>query len=125
VTRAGEDDARSILGSLQQLIDAGDLDGLLELFADDGVLIGTAGEGRDRAAVRRYLEGVVALAGRLRWEWDEVVPFHVTADALGWAAFGDVVIDEQRQPIRMTGFAVRGGDGWRMQQFHGSVATAG
>jgi hypothetical protein len=115
--------AEAMLDRLQELVDAGNLDGLLDLFADDAVLIGTAGDGRDREGVRRYLTAVVALAGRLRWEWAAVIPFHATEDSIGWAAFGDVVVDEERWPIRMTGLAVRDDAVWRLRQFHGSIPT--
>lgn len=64
----GGDDARAVLRTLQELVAARDLDGLLEFF-DGGVLIGTSGDGRDRAGVRRYLEAVVGQPGELRWEW--------------------------------------------------------
>jgi hypothetical protein len=121
----GGDEARAVLRTLQDLIDARDLDGLLELFAEPSVLIGTSGDGRDRAGVRRYLEAVVSQPGALRWEWDEVVPFHSTDDAVGFAAFGEVVLigdgSELRQPIRMTGLAVRDAGCWRLRQFHGST----
>jgi hypothetical protein len=65
LTSEGADDARAVLGTLQELIDARDLDGLLE-FAEGAVLIGTSGDGRDRAGVRRYLEAVVGEPGELR-----------------------------------------------------------
>ena len=45
------EDARAVLRTLQDLVDARDLDGLLELFDEGSVLIGTAGDGRDRAGV--------------------------------------------------------------------------
>jgi hypothetical protein len=64
----------------------------------------------------------------LRWEWDEVVPFHESGGMLGFAAFGDVVLEQddevQRAPIRTTIFAVRTPDGWKMRQFHGSSPTS-
>ena len=126
---AGADDARAVLRTLQELIDARDLDGLLELFDEGSVLIGTSGDGRDRAGVRRYIEGVVGQPGELRWEWSEVVPFHSTDDAVGFAAFGDVVLvedgSEWRKPIRMTGLAMRDGGRWRLRQFHGSIPFVG
>ena len=125
----GAEEARAVLRALQDLIDARDLDGLLELFADGGVLIATSGDGRDRAGVRRYLEAVVAQPGELRWDWAEVVPFHSAEDAVGFAAFGDVVLaddgSEWRKPIRMTGLTVREGGRWRLAHFHGSIPFAG
>ena len=124
----GADEARAVLRSLQELIHARDLDGLLDLY-DGEVLIGTSGDGRDSAAVRRYLEAVVGQPGELRWEWAEVVPFHHTDGVVGFAAFGDVVLvengSEWRQPIRMTGLAVRDGRRWKLRQFHGSIPFAG
>jgi uncharacterized protein (TIGR02246 family) len=125
LTSDGGEEARAVLLTLQELIDARDLDGLLELFAEGSVLIGTSADGRDRAGVRSYLEAVVAQAGELRWEWTEVVPFHRTEDAVGFAAFGDVVLAEDgsewRKPIRMTGLAAREDGRWRLRQFHGSI----
>jgi hypothetical protein len=122
------DEARSVLRALQDLIDARDLDGLLDFF-DRGVLIGSSGDGRDRDGVRRYLDAVVHEGGRLRWEWAEVIPFHSTEDVLGFAAFGDAVVvendSEWRKPIRMTGLAVRDGGRWRLRHFHGSIPFAG
>ena len=125
----GAEEAGEVLRLLQALIDARDLDGLLDLFGDGAVLIGTAGDGRDRAGVRRYLEAVVGQPGELRWEWEEVVPFHRAEGVVGFAAFGDVVLvegdSEWRQPIRMTGLAVRDGERWKLRQFHGSIPYAG
>ena len=115
-----------MLRTLQDGVDARDLDALLDLFDEDGVLIGTGGDARDRAGVRAYLEAIVGQPGALRWEWDEVIPFHHTDDAVGFAAFGDVVLAENgsewRKAIRMTGLAVRDGTAWRLRQFHGSFA---
>lgn len=125
----GGAEAREVLGRLQELIDARDLDGLLELFGEGAVLIGSSGDGRDRAGLRRYLEAVVGNPGELRWEWAEVIPFHRTEEAVGFAAFGDVVLaeggSEWRQPIRMTGLAVREGGRWQLRHFHGSIPFAG
>lgn len=117
------DGAWAVLRRLQELVDARDLDGLLE-FVDADVLIGSSGDGRDRVGVRRYLDAVVRQRGLLRWEWAEVIPFHSTEDVIGFAAFGDVVVQddsEWRRPIRMTGLAVRESGSWRLRQFHGSI----
>jgi SnoaL-like domain len=77
--------------------------------------------------VAEYLTAVATQPGSLRWEWSEVVPFHEAPDAVGFAAFGDVVVSggdaERRAPIRATLFAVATPDGWRLRQFHGSIAS--
>jgi SnoaL-like domain len=119
--------ARAILGNVQRGVDAGDVEALRRLFDDDAVLIGTSGDARDPDAIARYLAAVAELAGLLRWEWRDVVPFHVAAGELGFAAFGDLVLvdgdaaSERREPIRVTLFAVERAAGWRLRQFHGSI----
>ena len=117
--------AQRILNDLQEKVTARDLPALLQLFEDPAVLIGTAGDGRTPAAREAYLEAVTTQAGALRWDWRETVPFFESEDALGFAAFGDVVLvddtQELRAPIRATFFAVRANGGWRLRQFHGSI----
>src|SRR5690242_15756818 len=95
-------DARSILASLQTAVDSRDPDALLSLFDDSAVLIGAAGDGRDREGLRRYLTAVAAQPEALRWEWEEIVPFYEADDALGFAAFGEVASGERRAPMRLT-----------------------
>ena len=98
---------------------------LLEFFEDPAVLIGTAGDGRTPEAREAYLEAVTTQPGAVRWDWRETVLFFESADAVGFAAFGDVVLvddtQELRAPIRGTFFAVRVNGGWRLRQFHGSI----
>lgn len=117
--------ARSILAELQRAVDARDAERLAALFGDSAVLIGSAGDGRDAEGLHRYLAAVVEQPGALRWEWDEIVPFHQADGALGFAAFGDVVLTEgdaeTRAPIRATIVASRTADGWKLSHFHGSV----
>lgn len=117
--------AQRILNDLQEKVTARDLPALLQLFEDPAVLIGTAGDGRTPAAREAYLQAVTTQAGALRWDWRETVPFFESEDALGFAAFGDVVLvddtQELRAPIRATFFAVRANGGWRLRQFHGSI----
>lgn len=119
------DEARTILANLQAAVDAREVDALARVFDDGAVLIGTAGDGRDAEGLRRYLTAVATQPGSLRWEWEELVPFHQAEEMLGFAAFGEVVLEEdgvvQRAPIRVTIFAVRHATGWRMRQFHGSI----
>jgi hypothetical protein len=64
LTSNGAEEARAVLRTLQELVDARDLGGLLELFAEGSVLIGTSGDGRDRAAVRRFRSSADSYARR-------------------------------------------------------------
>jgi uncharacterized protein (TIGR02246 family) len=127
VTTDPLDDAHGILRALQSAIDAGDAGALVALFDDPAVLVGTAGDGRDREALRAYLTAVATQPESLRWEWREVVPFHASAGTLGFAGFGDIVVSdgetERRAPIRATIFAVQTPHGWRLRQFHGSIPS--
>ena len=120
-------DAHTILRTLQATVDRRNADDLVSLFDDPAVLIGAAGDGRNRDALREYLTAVASQPELLRWEWREVIPFHQSAGTLGFAAFGDVVVsdgnDERRAPIRLTIFAVQTPDGWRLRQFHGSIPS--
>jgi SnoaL-like domain len=110
---------------LQENVSARNFAGLLEFFEDPAVLIGTAGDGRTPEGRRDYLAAVTTQSAALRWDWRETVLFYETDEALGFAAFGDVVLtdesEEWRAPIRASFFAVRGADGWRLRQFHGSI----
>jgi ketosteroid isomerase-like protein len=118
-------DAQQILSDLQAKVSARDLPALIELFEEPAVLIGTAGDGRTREAREAYLEAVTTQTGAVQWDWRETVLFYESDDALGFAAFGDVVLlgatEELRAPIRGTFFAVRANGGWRLRQFHGSI----
>jgi ketosteroid isomerase-like protein len=114
-------DAQQILSDLQAKVSARDLQALIELFEEPAVLIGTAGDGRTREARDAYLEAVTTQTGAVQWDWRETVLFYESDDALGFAAFGDVVTEELRAPIRGTFFAVRANGGWRLRQFHGSI----
>jgi ketosteroid isomerase-like protein len=120
-------DPQAILDALQAAVDARDVARLEALFGEGAVLIGAAGDGRDAEGLHRYLEAVATQPGTLRWEWQEVVPFHETPDAIGFAAFGEVVLREpggqHRAPFRLTIVAARGPDGWRIRNFHGSIPS--
>ena len=120
-------DAQTVLRELQSAVDARDPAALISLFDDPAVLVGTGGDGRNREALRRYLTAVATQPESLRWEWNEVVPFHHGEGVLGFAGFGDVVVSdgsgERRAPIRVTILAVETPDGWRLREFHGSIAS--
>jgi ketosteroid isomerase-like protein len=121
-------DAQQILDALQEKVAARDLPALSEFFEDPAVLIATASDGRTPAARAAYLEAVVTQPAAVRWDWRETTLFFESADALGFAAFGDVVLvdgaEEARAPIRATFFAVRSAGGWRLREFHGSIAQS-
>lgn len=127
ITVESSDDARAVLEALQSAVDTRDADVLVALFDEPAVLIGAAGDGRDRAGLRRYLTAVATQPGSLRWEWSEIVPFHRSDSSLGFTAFGEVVLsdesDEQRAPIRATVIAVETGEGWKIRHFHGSIPS--
>jgi uncharacterized protein (TIGR02246 family) len=119
------EDAAQILEALQARVDARDQQALLDLFEDPAVLIGTAGDGRTSETRSEYLTAVATQSAALRWEWVETRLFYNAADALGFAAFGEVVLtgedSEWRAPIRVTVFAVQVEGDWRLREFHGSI----
>lgn len=115
---------REILDELQAAVDSRDVDRLVALFDEPALLIGTAGDGRDREGLVRYLTGV-ATGEPFRWEWKEIVPFHREETSLGFAAFGEVVAGEWREPIRATVLAAETPAGWRIRAFHGSIPYTG
>jgi ketosteroid isomerase-like protein len=125
MTAEPTDDPRAILDALQAAVDARDADALIALFDQPAVLIGAAGDGRNPDALRRYLTAVATQPESLRWEWREIVPFEQSLVTVGFAAFGEIVISdadgESRAPFRLTLFAVKTSDGWRIRQFHGSI----
>jgi uncharacterized protein (TIGR02246 family) len=120
-------DAFAVLDALQGAVDARDLDALASLFDEQAVLIGTGGDARDPAALRRYLTALATQPESLRWEWNEIVPSHQSAGSLGFAAFGEIVVSdesgERRAPFRLTLVAVGTAGGWRIRQFHGSIPS--
>jgi SnoaL-like domain len=120
-------DAHAILRTLQATVDRREPNALVSLFEDPAVLIGTAGDGRNRDGLLHYLTAVATQPESLRWEWREVVPFHQDAASLGFAAFGEIVVslggDERRAPIRLTIFATQTPNGWRLRHFHGSIPS--
>jgi SnoaL-like domain len=54
-------------------------------------------------------------------------PFQQSGGALGFAAFGEIVVSdgsgERRAPIRLTRLAVQTTEGWRIREFHGSIPS--
>src|SRR4051794_3133171 len=111
MTSDGESRGRAVLQALQTAVDSRDANELLRLF-DDGpaMLIGTGGDGRTSATRREYLTAVATQAGRLLWDWREVIPFYETDEMVAFAGFGDIVVTDdvgqRRAPIRATVMAV-------------------
>jgi SnoaL-like domain len=117
-----------VLTALQAAVDSRDADVLIRLFdPESAMLIGTGGDGRTPSARRDYLTAVATQPERLRWDWDEVIPFYETIDIIGFAAFGDIVVTdddgERRAPFRATLLAAHTSDGYRIRQFHGSIPS--
>src|SRR4051812_48066474 len=119
--------ARSVLDSLQAAVDSRDAHRLMAMFGEPAVLIGTSGDGRGPDGLRNYLTAVVTQPESLRWDWREVLPFHESADTIGFAAFGEIVVSdgaiERRAPIRASVLAVRIDQGWQLKHFHGSIPS--
>src|SRR4051794_25059426 len=119
--------ARAVLEALQDAVDSREPERLIGLFADPAVLIGTSGDGRDRTGLRAYLTEVATQPESLRWDWQDIVPFHDEPDLLAFAAFGEVVVSdeatEQRAPIRASLVAAAVEGGWRIKHFHGSIPS--
>jgi uncharacterized protein (TIGR02246 family) len=119
--------ARSVLQALQDAVDVRDPERLVGLFGTPAVLIGTSGDGRDASGLRAYLTAVATQPESLRWEWDDVVPFHDEPGLVAFAAFGDIVVsdgaNEQRAPIRASLVAVPADGGWQIKHFHGSIPS--
>jgi Protein of unknown function (DUF2867)/SnoaL-like domain len=120
-------EAHSILQALQEAVDARDEERLVSLFDASAVLVGAGADARTSEAIRDYLHAVATQPGSSRWEWQEVVPFHAEPGSIGFAAFGEIVVNdagcERRAPFRATLLAVESAEGWRLRQFHGSVPS--
>ena len=120
--------ARSILAELQRRTDARRLDDLVAFFTDDALLIATTVHSRGPAAIRGYLASLLAVPGRILWDYDDVVVYHRGPGELGIAGFGAVVLTDgdevTRVPFRLTVLAVETDDGWQLRMFHGSVPEA-
>lgn len=117
--------ADALLTDLQDRVTERNLPRLLDLFEDPAVLIGTSGDGRTPETRVHYLTDIATQNAALQWAWAEKHLFYESEAALGFAAFGEIIVSEAgieaRAPIRLTIFAIRTPDGWRIRQFHGSV----
>lgn len=122
-----EQTARSIVERLQTAVDARDAEAMAACFAADPVLIGTAGYGVGDADVRSYLGAVAAAAELLHWHLSRYDVFLSGPGLLGFAAEGEIEWRDAdghgREPFRLTVVAVRDGQDWLVQHFHGSVRS--
>ena len=89
------------------------------------MLIGASGDGRTPETRVHYLTNIATQSAAAQWAWAEKHLFYESDGALGFAAFGEIILTEAeiqtRTPFRLTLFAIRSPDGWRIRQFHGSV----
>jgi|SRR5579863_1472414 len=117
--------ADEVLGVLQQCVTARDRTGLLDLFEDPAVLVGANGDGRTIEGRIQYLTNITEQDAEVRWAWAEKHVFYDTEAAVGFAAFGEIVVTaegiESCLPFRLTLFVSRTDARWRIRQFHGSV----
>jgi uncharacterized protein (TIGR02246 family) len=129
MTSNGETRSRAVLRTLQTAVDSRDANELLQLFGEEpAMLIGTGGDGRTPDARREYLTAVATQPERLHWDWREVIPLYETDELIAFAAFGDIVVTDEkaqrRAPIRATVLAVETASEWRIRLFHGSIPSS-
>jgi ketosteroid isomerase-like protein len=118
----------AVLGQMAERYAAGDVDGVLELFAGEEPLI--VGTGADEVRfgltqIRTQVERDMAQADSISMRFGDL-----TVRVAGEAAFayadaafaGSVGGEDFSLPVRMTVGLVRAGDDWRIAQFHVSVA---
>jgi len=100
-------DPRKNHGEFQRLLNSGDLDGLVELYAEDAVYVPARGQRLEgREAVRSVLAGLIESGAKLRMELVELVEA------------GEVALERARYHIEVPdpdGVADGNGDGERMQ----------
>jgi hypothetical protein len=91
---------RELFDQRMELLKNGDVDGALEMYADDAEVIRFLGVARGKAEIGAYLTGYLAASGRFELisldqflEADNVVLWEATVDtAVGAAQIYDVVI---------------------------------
>jgi uncharacterized protein (TIGR02246 family) len=122
-----EETARSAFAELQAAVTDHDHDAVTRLFHEDAVLIGTSAYSSGPEAVTAYLRAVVEQPASLSWELAEVDVFLEEGDVLGFAALGEIVVQqdgtEDRSAFRLTLVVRRTADGWRILSFHGSIPS--
>jgi uncharacterized protein (TIGR02246 family) len=118
----------AVLGQMAERYAAGDVDGVLELFAGEESLI--VGTGADEvrfglAAIRTQVERDMGQADSIAMRFGDLT-VRVAGDAAfayADAAFaGSVGGEDFSLPVRMTAGLVRADGDWRIAQFHVSVA---
>ena len=115
--------ARSLLESIQAAASAHDKAALLDLFTDDGMLLGTAAANLDRDAVERYVDLVLGIDETITWIYDDVRVVDAREGAVTFVGIGTAGFDDgdEPDPFRLTCLAVLDGERWRLRLFHGSV----
>lgn len=121
-TVTAEDDIRAVLHELQEAVTERDLDRLVGIFTEDGVVFGTNSSNFGLDELRTYAAGVLAAERTPIWSWDRVAVLEESEDRLLFASTGRTGVGERTtERFRLSGLAVRVDGRWRLRHYHGSV----
>jgi uncharacterized protein (TIGR02246 family) len=116
--------ASALLSQLQSAATAQDLAGMLDLFTEDAVVLGTSAANLDRRELTAYVTALFELPHCIHWDFEMIRVVDSRVGALTFVALGTVGLDgpdESRDQFRLTCLAVDDGDRWRLRHFHGSI----
>ncbi len=117
-----EDDVRALLADLQEAVTSRDLDRLVGVFTDDGVVFGTNSSNFGLDELRTYAAGVLAAEQTPIWSWDRLAVLEEAEDRILFAVVGRTGVGERTtERFRATGLAVLVDGRWRLRHYHGSV----
>ena len=117
-----EDDVRALLDEPPAAVTSRDLDRLVRVFTEDGVVFGTNSANFGLDEPRTYAAGVLAAEQTPIWSWDRVSVLEEDEGRLLFAVVGRTGVGAHTtERFRLTGLAVRREDGWRFRHYHGSV----
>ncbi len=118
---------REILQQFSAVCGRMDAAGALAFFADEGnvTLVGSGADemARGREQLRDFLQHVLADAGGISWEWDDMI-IDGTGSAAWVLAEGNVHVgsgtDTPRIPYRLSLVLENTDTGWKFRLFHGA-----